>query len=46
MVRSLLKGVQNGLHKKLVDFDSHLDSVDCDWTNPTINAFIEEQSNQ
>ena len=30
----------NGLYKKLVDFDCHLESINDDWTNPAINKAI------
>ena len=44
-IRKLLSSLQNGSYMKLVDFDSHLDScVDTDWTNPTVNTLIDEQS--
>ena len=41
IVQKILTSVQNGVHTKLVDFGCHLDSIDKDWTNPTINTSID-----
>ena len=43
-IQKLLKGIENGIYDKLVDFDSHLDGIDSDWTNPAINSLIDEQN--
>lgn len=42
----LIKAVENGMFQKLIDFDNHLDCVDADWTNPSINKLIEELKEQ
>ena len=30
--------------EKLVDFDNHLDNIEMDWTNPSVNQALESSS--
>ena len=33
--------VQSRAFEKLVDFDNHLDNIEMDWTNPSVNHALE-----
>lgn len=39
-LKALDKLVYGKVFEKLVDFDSHLDTIELDWTNPEINRAV------
>ncbi|XP_019861287.1 PREDICTED: ER membrane protein complex subunit 8/9 homolog [Amphimedon queenslandica] len=40
-IPAVKKLIFNGVYKKLIDFDNHLENVNDDWTNTDINKAIE-----